>query len=238
MIAFLCSAWLTDALAVKAVACGFCIEEDCIVLASIAVSGASSRLIVPDNLVLKAGSASFERGTKEFIQNHACIVGNAPVEMHIQAAVGCEESVEQTERRGQPLEISVQIALPFIAVDQARAVLEVAFGHKGRVYIDEIDLAGKLGQKRGQHCRPFALDQTILPGRGSRWRARRASVNFARIQTRVGSARSFPAERREFFPLPLQFSHRRRITSLPIFELATLIIDGWPADCQAGTRHF
>lgn len=58
MVAFVVAAFLADALAVKAVARGFCIEEQRIVLASIAPVAASPRLIMPDDLVLKAATGA------------------------------------------------------------------------------------------------------------------------------------------------------------------------------------
>src|SRR6266567_2248023 len=98
MVALMGSASLGDALAMKAVLCGFRIQQNNVVLACIVFLEVAARLVVPDDFVFEARSLAARVETEDLIQNDFCIVTDTPIEMHIEATSGSQQRVQQCER--------------------------------------------------------------------------------------------------------------------------------------------
>jgi hypothetical protein len=109
------------------------------------------------------------------------------IQMHIDATVLCQQFVQQHHRLVEPLQVRLHPSPPSVAVrlllDDARllgegqrvlllvvagrdggAEGEVGAGVEGRVDVDEVDLAGELGQQRRQDVLLVALDEAVAPG--------------------------------------------------------------------------
>ena len=97
MITFLGAAPLRDTFRVEAVAGGFGIKQDGVVLAGVPLERASSGLVVPDNLTFEAWTLAPGAEAEDLVEEHFGVVGNAPVEMHIEASILGQETVQEDE---------------------------------------------------------------------------------------------------------------------------------------------
>src|SRR5579875_1672128 len=97
MIAFLGAASFSDAFGVKAIIGGFCVKQDGVMLASIAFCRAPAGSVMPDNFIFEAGTPGIWFAAKDLVQNHSCVMDDPPIEMHIQAAIVRQQSIQQCE---------------------------------------------------------------------------------------------------------------------------------------------
>src|ERR1700694_2995988 len=98
MIPFLGAASLADAFRVKAILRGFRIEQDSIMFARIMFARASPRLIMPDNLILEAGTLTLRAETKDLVQQNFCIMRHSPIKMNIETPIMRQQHMQQHKR--------------------------------------------------------------------------------------------------------------------------------------------
>ena len=135
----------------------------------------------PDDFVLEV------LGSKDFIQNKLHIMANIWSHVHINTPILRQQLAHQHQALVHHLEVGIKPAAPGVAVGfllddgrlfhelngratarpyivpHAHAEGKVLAGGKGRVNVDQVDLAGKARQERGHHHLVVAPDEHVAP---------------------------------------------------------------------------
>src|SRR5579871_2220475 len=97
MIAFLGAAPLAHSFRMKTITPRFGIEEQRIVLAGVVAEGATARLIVPDDLILKPRAIGIWAVSEHFIKQDLCIMYDTPIQVNVDAALHGKQPVKQRQ---------------------------------------------------------------------------------------------------------------------------------------------